>query len=578
MTAWATVATVAVRWVATLLANLAGGIVDPDSVQYHLPFAAEFAKTGWLTRFHPVWLDPIQVFYPANAEVVQAIGFIAMGRDVLAPLANAGWFAMLLLSGWCMGVRDRAAPLTLLVVAWITGIPLLAFTNSGSALTDVSMLACLAAAVALWRNGDGDAGWTAVSGLALGLAVGMKFTVLPTAGILGLAMVFAAPRSQRRRILGLVAATAAAGCSFWFLRNLLRTGSPLPSVALPFLHRTDLEVVDALGYPVWHYLFDPDVWRSTFWPGVRIFFGWSGLAALAAAGLAAAGLVRARRDRYLLGLAVAGGVGAVAYLFVPAGAWGPDGEPHLLLFTVNIRYLLPAIMVLGTAGAISLRSAPIRHQSVFGLALAVATAVEVIDYPSVYLPDTRRTVLALALVGSAAAAVIVVRRVAPARPRSPAAWGALAAVAGLGLVAASMIGAPGARSQLDQRREHYGANPTYAFVDTLEPGTRIGSFGTVDGYRLYGTEWENDVVYIGVPGSKGGFRVPRDCREYIETLRRLDVEYAIVGDPTVFVVRHVDLPTWTRPQPGATEILVDPPFTVFKLDPPYDPALCDTVR
>lgn len=569
---------VGARWMAYGFERLSSGILDPDSVQYHLPFAAEFASTGWLTRFQPVWFDPTQLFYPANAEVLQAVGFVALGRDVLAPLASLGWFALLLTAGWCVGVRDRVAPLTLLVTVWVTAIPLLSFSNAGSAVTDVGMLACLTAAVALWRNAEGHAGWTAVSGLALGLGVGIKLTLLPTAGILALAMVAVAPKELRRRWFGLVLGSVAVGCGYWFLRNLLRTGSPLPSVHLPFLHRTELEVVDTDGYSVSHYLFDGDVWRTTFWPGLKSFFGWSGILVAASVVAGVTAVVRAvRRDRLLLGLVVAGAVGAVAYLFVPAGAWGPEGRPMNLLFMINLRYVLPGLLVLALVTALATARAPQRVRLAFGGGLVLAAGVALIDYPSAYEPKTRFTAagVVVALVGGAAA-FAVHRGVRPPAMHSTGRRIGVAVMSAGALVVVGAVGAAGARSQLQSRTDRYAGSPTYALVDSLPTGSRIGYFGLVDDYRLRGVHWDNDAVYLGVAGPKGAFRVPRDCREYVAVLERLDVEYAIVADASAFTIRQTDVPSWTRTQPGAEVLVVDPPFTTFRISGPYDPELCDT--
>lgn len=574
------VAGVGARWIAGGAARFARGIFDPDSLQYHLPFAAEFASTGWLTRFHPVWFDPLQLFYPANSEVLQAVGFVALDRDVLAPAASLGWFALLLTAGWSVGVRDRVSALTLLVTVWFAAIPLLIVTNSGSALTDLAMLACLTAAVAFWRNAEGHAGWTAVGGLALGLGVGIKLTALPTAGMLGLAMVAVAPKELRRRWFGIVLGSVAVGCGYWFLRNLLRTGSPLPSVQLPFLHRTELELVDTEGYSVSHYLFDGDVWRRTFWPGIKTFFGWSGIVGAASVIAGVTAVVRAvRRDRFILGLVAAGAVGAVAYLFVPAGAWGPEDRPVNLLFMANLRYVLPALLVLALATAMATARSSNRVRLAFGGGLVLATGVALIDFPSRYEPGTRFNVVGFVIVLLMAAAAFAAHRgVRPPTMQTTGRRMGLAIASLVALVVVGVVGAAGARSQLQARTDRYAASPTYTLVDSLPAGSRIGYFGLHDNYRLYGPQWDNDVVYLGVTGPKGAFHVPRDCREHVAVLERLDVEYAIVADASVFTIRQTDIPAWTRTQPGAEVLLVDPPLTTFRISGPYDPELCGAAK
>ena len=568
------VGAITVRWISSALGTFAFGISDPDSVQYHLPFAAEFAKTGWTTRFHPLFPDPTQLFYTANSELLQSMGLLAMGRDVVAPIANVLWFAVLLLAGWCAGIRDRAAPLTLLLAAFVGGLPIITYTNSGTALSDISMLACLTAGIALWRNADGDPRWTFLGALGLGLAVGMKLTALPTAGMLGIAIVLLAGPKQRARMLGLVLAAASLGCAFWFLRNLIRTGSPLPSVHLPLLPRTELPLVDEMGRSVSQYLFDGDVWESTLWPGLRFFFGWAGLVAVAAVGLLGAGLLRARQDRTLMALVAVGAVGAVSYLFVPATAWGEEGEPILLLFSVNLRYLLPAAIVLATAGTIAIAHHWERGALALGAVLVVAVGVEGFVYRDIWYPRDSHTLQAVLAVAALLGLAVAIHRYGRQVVSSPRFLPVASVVAVALLAVGGLVGASRARLQISNR-DRSGDRPMWQVIQNIPPGSRIGYFGLGDNYGLYGPERENDVMYIGVSGPRGAFRVVESCREYLEVITAMDLDYAVLGDDTLYPLRHLDLPGWTDPQPGVRKLVVDGEYTVYEMSGPYDPARCE---
>ncbi|MGH9184723.1 MAG: hypothetical protein ACRD0U_02730 [Acidimicrobiales bacterium] len=489
---------------------------------------------------------------------------ITMGRDVLAPLPNLGWFALLLLAGWCAGIRDGVAPLTLLGAAWIAAVPTLLYTNGGSALSDTAMLAGLMAAVALWRNSEGDLGWLAVSGLALGLSIAAKLTVAPTAAAFAVAVVVLAPAARRRLTLGVLAAGIAAACSFWFVRNLLRTGSPLPNLDVPLFPSSPLPLVDRFGYTVSDFLTDGDAWRTVFWPGIRVFFGWSGLLAAVAGAAALPGIVR-RKDRTLLVLTGCALFGLLTYLVVPAGAWG-DGEPNLLLFTVNLRYALPPLALSLVVAAVAMASAPPWLRAGYGGLLAAATALQAFRPGDYELPAARYTLAALAVVASIAVAVAAARFVpTPTRVK----WAAAAAVL---VVAVVVAGPPVARRQLDRSAAATAANPVFAWAASVEDA-RIGYYSVLGHYPMYGPRWQNDLVYVGVKGPHGAFRAVDNCQEYVEVLERHQFDYVVLGPPEA-VYQDVDLPAWTATQTGSDQVLDAPPYSVYRVTPPYDPASC----
>ena len=564
-------ALVAVRWLAFTLSTLQLGVHDPDSRHYHLSFAAEFVRTGSLTGAEPIWPDPIHNFHPASNEVLHALGMLAMDRDVLVPLLAVAWLAAFLLAGWSAGARDGVRSLTLLAAVWFAAIPLLLATNAGSAVNDLPVLACLTAAVALWRNADGDRGWLAAAGLALGLALGIKLTALACVGALAIAIVVLAPPRRRASVAGILAGTILLAGSFWFLRNLIRTGSPLPSLHLPLLPSPDLPQVDRFGHSVAEYLFNRVVWRDTFGPGIREFFGpgiW--LAALGSA-LALAGLARSR-DRELLALLACGLVGVIAYVINPVGAWGPQGNPQPLLFSVNLRYLLPGLVLLALAAALASAAASQRMRLAFAGTLGLATVVALLQDGLSGGVDSRytlRALLVLALLGGAAWAA--------ARVRAPAAlkW----AAAAVAVVFVALVAGPSA-SRTFLATATTGGPPQQQAVyrwAAHQDGARIGYFAFDAHYPLYGEGWDNDPKYIGVPGPHGAFRAPESCREYVEALRRIRPEYVVLGPSRIFGL-DLDLVAWTRTQPGTQRVLDAPPYSVYRLGATPNPARCRAAR
>ncbi len=69
-----------------------------------------------------------------------------------------------------------------------------------------------------------------LAAMAAGLSTGAKFTFLPAAGALCIGLVVISPAGQRfRRTIGVIGGAALTG-GYWYLRNLIVVGNPLPSL------------------------------------------------------------------------------------------------------------------------------------------------------------------------------------------------------------------------------------------------------------------------------------------------------------------------------------------------------------
>ena len=93
--------------------RLGTGMTGFDSTWYHGPFAAGFFQSGNTIDLHFIAPQFLAWFYPANSEVVGAIGMLAFHRDLLSPLLNLGWLLGCLLACWCIGRPFRVAPWSL---------------------------------------------------------------------------------------------------------------------------------------------------------------------------------------------------------------------------------------------------------------------------------------------------------------------------------------------------------------------------------------------------------------------------------------------------------------------------------
>jgi len=216
-----------------------------DSTWYHAPFAAGFFQSGNTWNLHFIAPQFLAWFYPANGEIFHGAGMLSFGRDVLSPLLNLGWLVGCLVACWCIGRPYRVAPWSLALGAVALSLPVLS-DQAGEARNDIVGIFFLLAAVAIAvnaavlrgsvgdvadrRNGGSfsSVGPAVVVGLAAGLAAGTKLNFLLPAAVLVLGFALVAPVGSRRRTLAASGLAALAGGGYWYLRNLIHTGNPLP--------------------------------------------------------------------------------------------------------------------------------------------------------------------------------------------------------------------------------------------------------------------------------------------------------------------------------------------------------------
>jgi hypothetical protein len=623
----AVVAVVFAHWGLTAKDALGRGIFNFDSLWYHLPFAVEMAYSHSVTEFfHPETVF-VNWFYPQNSELVHATGILLTGRDTLSLFVNFGWLAMAFLAAWCIGRPYGRGPLCVVAAAIVLESHTLVVREPGAAKNDLMAAALLLASIAIlvnaWardrtllpdvpridhhsgRSIRGTSGWAlAAAGLAAGLAVGTKSTAVAMAAALTVAVVFLAPAGRRWTAFGWWFLPALAGGGYWYLRNLIAAGNPLPQleslgpISLPHPERLQSGRPD---FSVVHYATDTGVWREYFVPGLHQAFGalWPLVVAAAIAG----GLLALLRGRNRL-LRWLGGVvlfGLLAYLFTPLSAAGAEGEP--VGFAINIRYAIPALLAglallplsplaihRRTVPDVPPLSDPYGHSrsgtSAGGWALFAALLLVwlVTDRPDAVLRDPDRLFAWLV----ALLAVLVPAALLLARRRGVSAAIVAGGFAVLALAAVA-IGYPVQRDYLRDRylnRDPETSIPgmhldsAYRWARSVHDA-RIGLAGTTAGfleYGFFGTDLSNRVRYLGRPGPRGAFDAIPTCREFRAAVNEADLDYLVTSPLLNFIHpgRPIASPEagWLRGDPAVHPILRSGPVTVWRVRGQLDPATC----
>ncbi len=433
----------------------------------------------------------------------------------------------------------------------------------------------------------------------MGVALGTKLTIAGTTAAMAVGIPFVLPAGVRRRAAVLFLAGVAATAGFWFVRNLIHSGNPLPwwhevgGVDLPGPDR-GLEGRD--NFTVAHYIFaEPDtaVWSQYFLapitnllgPGWFLFLGLAPVGAILAIWRPRTGAVR------LLGAVTV--VGAIAYLFTPLTAAGPEGEP--LAFGINLRYLLPPLALGLALLTLEPRLTPKRARLPLMAGGVIVLAVTSLYSDSAYIWDEPfasipiAALIGIVLVGAPVGIGLLARR------------GRLLAAAAAAVLV-PVVAAVGWERQDDYLDSRYTRSDDFRFqLDDVArwakptAGERIGVAGTSGAfsqYVLYGDELANRVQLIGRQLPSGDFRSlanPEDgendagkCPAFRTAVNDGEYDYVVttpkldLNDPGT----ATPLPEggWLRGDPAAKEILHDGRTAVFRISGELDPAACGGMK
>ncbi len=629
--ALAAAAFVAAHWATGLQDVWGRGMLTFDTLWYHGPFAARIADTGSVWGMH--FIDPLYLnwFYPQNSELLHAAGIVLFDRDLASPLVNFGWLGVALLAGWCVGRPYGVAPLSLVAVCIAMDTGPMVPREAGTPATDTVPVAMLLAAAAILINawatrGSGATGAAVgrasagalspiggpaddgpsrgsrgvpaaalptttpvgallIAGLAMGIALGSKLTISGATAAMAIGVIFLVPPGVRRRAFGIFLAGVVATAGFWFLRNLIHAGNPLPwirhigPIDLPGPNR-GLEGRD--DYTVAHYILSnpsTGLWRAYFLNPIENLLGplWFLILGGAAAGAVLAAW-RPRSGAVRLAGAVTI-VAAIVYLFTPLTAAGPEGHP--LAFGINLRYLTPGLALGLALVPLEPRLVPARLRlPLLGGALIALFLTSHYSDANVAWKGAFASIPWAALMGILFVAVPVGLTLLARR-------GPL--LAGLaGAVLALAIAAVGWARQDDYLAHRYSRAEDFRFqlddaVRWAKPTSDLriavaGTSGAYNQYGLYGDDVSNYVQYVGRHLPEADFQAIERCADFRRAVNQGDYDY-LVTTPALDLNNPSTAETspergWVRNDPAVQEIVHSGRVSVFRISGELSPSGC----
>jgi hypothetical protein len=593
----AVIAIVVFDWAVTAKHALDSGIFNFDSLWYHMPFSADIAQAHSTTGMHHVETVFVNWFYPQNSELLHAVGILLIGRDTLSLFINFGWLAVAFLAAYCVGrPYGRGIPATI-AAAILVGCHTLVVREPGAAKNDLMAAALLLAGIAIlieaWNAQPDELvdpgglrgkvrpralfGWPlAFAGLAVGLAVGTRLTIFAIAAALSLVVIVLAPSGKRWRAAVTWFVAGLIGGGYWYLRNLIVAGSPIPEVTrlgpISVPHPERLQE-GRPGYSISHYLTDTGVWRHYFEPGVHSAFGTLWPLVLVGAVAACLLAIFAGRDKLIRWLGGAALFALIAYLFTPLGAAGAEGEP--VGFAINLRYVIPALLAaLVLIPLPRFLDAPKRQ---WGVIVVLTLVYLITDRPDHALHDKARLfAIAFVIVFVAVPALVWLARRDGAPARLVAA--ALAALT----IAAIALGYPVQRHYLNHRFANLSAATSIPGMDLDDAyrwargitDSRIGLAGTTAGfagYGFYGPDLSNHVVYLGEPGPHGAYNAIPTCGAFRAAVNDEDLDYLVTSPFLNFLHSSKPIPSpearWLQDS-GAEPLFNEGPVVVWRIKGP----------
>jgi hypothetical protein len=631
----AAAALVVIHWAHPTGQAIDKGMYYQDTTWYHMSFSARFFQTGHIGPLH--FTDPLKLavwFYPQNSELLHGVGMVFLKTDFLSPLMNLMWASLCLLAAWCVGRPYAIGGVTVLGAAVVLDSNMMVFSQAGQGPNDIAGLFFLMAALAFLVDGaasahaareaararrqaasapaqepasgetgelgivqdvpvEGDpralatvgAGPLFMAGLAAGLGVGTKITLLATLGALTIGIAVLGGRQHWLKALGIWLGAMVITCGFWYGRNIVYALNPFPQIhKLGPIHLPgpdQLSLYPREPHSLSEYYNDPNVWDNKLFPVLHDRLGplWPVILAVVVVALVWA-LFRGGSALMRI-LAITGIVAGIAYIFTPLTASGGLGDPQG--FDANLRYVAPVL----TVGFLLLPLIPwIRHgrrpwilvglftvlliqgtlpqhnwQSPHHLA-SIGMAFLLVGVPALIVAGFRRRINPVVLVSLALVALVVGVALGRVRENYYLEHRYVSAVA-------PPLGG-GFRSTPEWKPlQDWGRNARDERIGVVG---RASAFGQ---YFFYGTDLSNHVQYVGTELNRGTFRPIVNCALWRETVNHGDYDY-IVTTPKIGAI-EVNAPPealWTSSDSNVTTVVNSGPAAVYRIDGPLDPSTC----
>jgi hypothetical protein len=625
----AAAALVVVHWAHPTGQALDQGMYYQDTTWYHMSFSARFAQTGHVGPLH--FTDPLKLaawFYPQNSELIHGIGIVFLKTDFLSPLINLMWVALCLLAAWCVGRPYAIGGVTLLGAAVVLDSEMMVGSQAGQGPNDVAGLFFLMAALAFLIDGaatahaartgkarstpatagasddlepgvvedvpvEGDprvlatvgAGPLFMAGLAAGLGIGTKITLLATIAAFTVGVVILGGRQHWLKALGIWLGGMVITCGFWYGRNFVEALNPFPQIdklgPINLPGPDQLDLYPRQPHKLSEYYNDPSVWHDKLFPVLHDRLGplWPVILGVVVVALIWA-LFRGGSALMRI-LAVTGIVAGIAYVFTPLTASGSLGDPAG--FDANLRYVAPVLII----GFLLLPLIPwFRHGNrpwiLIGLFAVLLIQGTVTQSNWEFKHHLASVGMAFLIVGVPALLVWGQRH--GVRPVALA-CGGLAA-----LILAVALGRVREDYYLDHRYVTASRPPlSGGFRATPEwqplqdwgrkaSDERIGVVGRASAfgqYFFYGNDLSNHVQYIGQELNRGTFRPIVKCAQWRQAINDGHYDY-IVTTPKIGAI-EVNAPPealWTAKDKNVKAVITTGPAAVYKINGPLDPASC----
>jgi hypothetical protein len=545
-------------WVArSMVAGVgnAGGPGNGDSLWYHMPFAAEYARTGWTTHLQYLNGEALVTYYPANTALLHAVGLLTLGTDFLSVLLNLVLLPIGLLAGWCIGDTVGVGPSSLAGVAVALTLPVVVASEAGTAKDDVLGLVGLLAAVAFVVYSERSArdeerkAAAVFGGLAAGLAVGSKLTLVAPVAILAIALTILTPKGSRVRAMLRWGAAATATGGYWYVRNVVRLGNPLPGLALGVgslhLPKPVTPSMDDFGSSLLPYLTDVHTWQLALIRGLRQGLGdaWPVILLIAGASVTL-GVIKLRgRDRVAPLVAV---LALGAFVVTPGTVWAPQliDRPGVRfitanLFAFNLRYMLPPVAI-GLAVIPRVGSRWRNGTYAATVPLGVALAAMQLTHAGSRSWASGHAVVAISVGLTTVAAVSLALTIGHLNRRLVVGFTAMAIA--LAIVAGQPL--------LNRYQHDRFATLQLSKWAAAQHGARIGYSGFVFAYPLYGPSLRNDVHMVGAHGPDGSWHQIESCIAWRRQVRQDHLQYVVVPVGPTVVGLGIDLARWRVGLPG----------------------------